>query len=94
MLSRDEPFARRVAAVVRATSPGEVMTYGEVAAEAGSPGAARAVGRALAASDELPWWRVVRADGRLVSELAAEQARLLRGEGVTVRDHRVVDGPS
>ena len=36
----------------------------EVAAQAGYPGAARAVGNVLARRDDVPWWRVVTADGR------------------------------
>jgi O-6-methylguanine DNA methyltransferase len=42
------PFDARVYAVVREVSPGSTLTYGEVAALAGSPGAARAVGNAMA----------------------------------------------
>jgi len=76
-------FERRVAAVVSAIPAGEVLTYGEVAAEAGSPGAARAVGGVLAGTDHpLPWWRVVTATGRLVPGNEAEHARRLRREGV------------
>ena len=48
--------------------------------------AARAVGALLASTDvELPWWRVVRADGRIVTDNAGRQAALLRAEGVVVR---------
>ena len=39
------PFEAAVAAVLADLTPGEVVTYGEVAAEAGHPGAHRAVGR-------------------------------------------------
>jgi len=82
-----EPAAE---AVILAIPQGEVMTYGEVAAEAGFPGAARAVGGLLAkAGDELPWWRVVAANGRLVPGYEAEHARRLRAEGVTVERGRV-----
>lgn len=84
------PFERAVVAVLRSLRPGEVVTYGEVAAEAGYPGAARAVGRILATStDELPWWRVVTATGRLVPGHEAEHARRLRAEGVRVTDGHV-----
>jgi alkylated DNA nucleotide flippase Atl1 len=84
-LSRSE-FAERVAAVVRGLEPGDVVTYGEVAALAGKPGAARGVGAVLAGSGErgLPWWRVVAANGRLVPGHEREHARRLRAEGVTV----------
>ena len=84
-------FVEAVKRVIDDTEPGELMTYGEVAAAAGRPGAARAVGRILAESGgELPWWRIVTATGRLVPGHEARQARLLRREGVTVRNGRVV----
>ena len=82
-----EDAVRRVIAGIR---PGDVATYGEVAEEAGHPGAARAVGNVLAGSDGLPWWRVVSSTGRLVPGHEDVQARLLRSEGVEVRGRRVV----
>ena len=76
--------------MVRALRSGDVATYGEIAAEAGFPGAARAVGNVLARSEGLAWWRVVRADGGLVRSHEKEQARCLRREGVRVVGGRVV----
>ncbi len=71
--------------VLLALEPGDVVTYGEVALEAGRPGAARSVGTILAASGgRYPWWRVVAASGRLVPGHEAEQARRLRQEGIEV----------
>lgn len=61
---------------------GTVVTYGEVALEAGFPGAARAVGRFMAGSSGLPWWRVIASNGRLVPGMEAEHAKRLRAEGV------------
>lgn len=85
-----ETFEQAVHAVVVAVPAGEVVTYGEVAAEAGRPGAARAVGRIMAGSDgALPWWRVVAADGRLVPGNEVEHRRRLRAEGVEVGERRV-----
>lgn len=85
-----ESFDSAVAAVLESLAPGEVVTYGEVAAEAGYPGRARSVGRFLAASDgAFPWWRVVTATGRLVPGIEEEHERLLVADGVTVVDHRV-----
>jgi len=67
------------------------MTYGEVAAEAGHPGAARAVGSYLrATAEEVPWWRVVTSTGRLVPGHEQEQARRLRAEGIAVSAGHVV----
>ena len=84
-------FADRVIAVIAALEPGEVVSYGEVAALAGRPGAARAVGAVLAGNGDpdLPWWRVVNAAGRLAPGKEAKQARRLRAEGVTVAGARV-----
>jgi methylated-DNA-protein-cysteine methyltransferase-like protein len=75
--------------VLRNLRPGQVVTYGEVAEEAGSPGAARAVGNLLARSDGLPWWRVVSSSGRLVPGHERDQAARLRAEGVTVTNGHV-----
>ena len=78
-------FAERVRAVVAELPPGDVVTYGEVAAEAGYPGRARAVGAHLARSgDTCAWWRVVTSSGRLVPGHEREHARRLRAEGVAV----------
>jgi methylated-DNA-protein-cysteine methyltransferase-like protein len=84
------PFNDAVVAVLSAIPRGDVLSYGEVAAEAGYPGAARAVGNLLQSTDlDLPWWRVVTADGRLVPGHERVHASRLRGEGVTVRNGRV-----
>lgn len=84
------PYQRAVAGVVQAIPPGTVMTYGEVAAEAGFPGAARGVGAVLRAVDDLPWWRVVASNGRLVPGHERRHAELLRRDGVRVDGSRVV----
>lgn len=75
--------------MLRSLEPGEVVTYGEVALEAGRPGAARSVGTFLAGSGgAYAWWRVVSASGRLVPGHEAEQIRRLRAEGVPVDETR------
>jgi methylated-DNA-protein-cysteine methyltransferase-like protein len=80
--------------VIAELRPGEVATYGEIAEEAGNPGAARAVGTVLARSEGLPWWRVVTSKGRLVPGHEAAQARRLRAEGVAVRrGHVAIPAP-
>lgn len=80
--------------VLAALEPGEVVSYGDVAEVAGYPRRARAVGRLLARTDlDVPWWRVVRSDGRLVTTPPSEQAALLRAEGVTVTNARVTRAP-
>lgn len=76
--------------VLAALEPGEVVSYGEVAARAGFPGAHRAVGHLLATTGAPNWWRVVRSDGRLAAPKPARQAQLLAAEGVAVVAGRVV----
>ncbi len=62
-----------------------MLSYGEIADEAGYPGAARAVGNLLrTAAVELPWWRVVGSGGRLVAPAWERQRDMLIAEGLTV----------
>lgn len=89
MSSHGEEFTNAVIAVIEALEPGEVMAYGEIATEAGYPGAARAVGNLLRTVPGLPWWRVVNAAGRLAPGNEKEQAQLLRAEGVRILNGKV-----
>jgi methylated-DNA-protein-cysteine methyltransferase-like protein len=70
---------------VRAIPPGYVRTYGDV-----SPGAPRLAGTVLSrtAARDVPWHRVVRADGSLAK--GARQRRLLEAEAVPFRGERVL----
>ena len=71
----------RVRAAVRAIPPGQVRSYSEIAAETGLR-SARLVGRVLAVDGhDLPWHRVVRADGSFAPHLAAEAGRPPAGRG-------------
>ncbi len=90
---------QRFVEVLVALEAGEVVSYGDIAEVAGAPGRARAVGHLLATHGdaggvELPWWRVVTSNGRLVPGHEREQRRLLLAEGVSVRDGRVVSAPT
>ena len=68
--------------MIASLAPGEVVSYGDVAHDAGRPGAARAVGALLASTDvELPWWRVVRGDGRIVTDNPAAPGRAAARRG-------------
>jgi methylated-DNA-protein-cysteine methyltransferase-like protein len=86
-------FARAVHDVVAAIPEGDVMTYAEVAAEAGHPGAARGVGAVMRASDGLPWWRVVNSSLRISTDPPERQADLLRTEGWNIDPitHRLLE---
>ena len=83
-------FEHAVAELVRSIPRGKTMSYGDVALWLGRPGGARAVVRALHRFDDLPWWRVIRSDSTLAPEVATEQAKLLRAEGLVVRGRCVV----
>jgi methylated-DNA-protein-cysteine methyltransferase-like protein len=83
-------FARGVLDVVDRIPRGKVMSYGDVADFLGA-GSARAVGRVMATwGSEVPWHRVLRADGSSAPHIADEQHARLREEGVEIRDGRVV----
>ncbi len=86
-------FEQAAVRVLYSLEPGDVMAYGEVAAEAGFPGAARAVGSVLRRLDDLPWWRIVNSVGRLVPGNEARQRKLLAAEGVKTKKGRVVASP-
>jgi methylated-DNA-protein-cysteine methyltransferase-like protein len=82
-------FFARVYALVRRIPRGRVATYGQVAALAGVPRGARAVGWALSGIGErlrdVPWHRVVGARGRISLDgrpSGLVQRRRLRAEGV------------
>jgi methylated-DNA-[protein]-cysteine S-methyltransferase len=85
------PFHRRVYDVARSIPPGVTLAYGEVAAEAGSPGAARAVGQALRRNPFaiiVPCHRVVAAGGKVGGFSAnggiTTKLRMLAAEGTHV----------
>jgi methylated-DNA-[protein]-cysteine S-methyltransferase len=87
-LGKAQPFDRRVYEAARSIQPGSTRTYGELAAEVGEPGEARAVGAAMARNPVplvIPCHRVVAADGRLGGFSApggvATKRRLLEIEG-------------
>ncbi|HXG75850.1 MAG TPA: methylated-DNA--[protein]-cysteine S-methyltransferase [Gaiellaceae bacterium] len=86
-LSWCTPFQRAVALALRAVPRGEVVTYGELAALAGHPGAQRAVGTFCARNRFaflVPCHRVVGADGigSYGATGVAAKRRLLAAEGV------------
>ncbi len=96
-MNEDSGFFGRVYRVVRRIPAGKVATYGQVAALAGTPRAARAVGWALRALDEVkaarvPWHRVVNAAGAISPRPGlspAIQRQRLRAEGVRFRHGHV-----
>jgi alkylated DNA nucleotide flippase Atl1 len=80
---RADERRERILDRVRAIPEGFVRTYGDI-----DPRAPRLVGLVLSQTEEdIPWQRVVRADGSLAK--GARQRELLLREGVPMRGDRV-----
>jgi methylated-DNA-protein-cysteine methyltransferase-like protein len=91
-------FRESVLEIVALVPRGRLVSYGQVAAMAGYPRAARQVGwvlHGLPRGTELPWQRVVNAAGHVPSKgreiEAMEQIARLRAEGVDVGDDGAMD---
>jgi methylated-DNA-protein-cysteine methyltransferase-like protein len=91
-----KPEYMKVFQAIAAIPPGRVASYGAIAARVGLPGRARLVGRLMSEVPEgmiLPWFRVLRSSGHIAmppgSRGFREQCRLLRAEGVEVKNGRV-----
>ena len=83
------PFARRVLDVVDRIPRGRVLSYGDVAELVGA-GSGRAVGTVMARyGAEVPWHRVLHADGTCATHKTDRQLEMLRAEGVPVTGLRV-----
>src|SRR4030095_9573281 len=92
-VAKDRGFSNKVLSVVRRIPPGKVASYGEVAALAGRPRAARAVGNIMRACGraDVPCHRVIAAGGRLGGYGGSEflKRSLLAAEGIIVVGTRV-----
>lgn len=95
--SKLSPFHQCVVDVIRRIPRGKVASYGQIAALAGEPRAARQVVRILHTQSEkrgLPWYRVINKQGRISLphhggyEL---QKSLLKKEGVRFNRDDVID---
>lgn len=81
-----EDYVEQVLSVVERIPSGRVMAYGEIAEVVGS-GGPRQVGWVMSHyGGGVPWWRVVRADGRPADCHAGEAVRRLRSEGAPFRE--------
>nr|WP_308356386.1 MGMT family protein [Streptomyces sp. ODS05-4] len=79
-------YAERVLDVADLIPPGRVMTYGDVAEWLGD-GGPRQVGRAMALyGGAAPWWRVVRADGKLLPGHELRALDHYREEGTPLKE--------
>ncbi|MDT7727535.1 MAG: methylated-DNA-protein-cysteine methyltransferase related protein [Actinomycetota bacterium] len=85
----DDELHERVREVIAAVPAGKVATYGDIAAASGAP-SPRLVGRILAEDGhDLPWHRILRANGAPAPHLLHEQLELLRTEGVLATNDRI-----
>lgn len=83
------PYARAVLDAVDAIPVGKVMAYNDVAEYVG-----KGTGRTVAVvmrhyGREVPWHRIVRADGTCAPEVRDRQVPLLRADGVPMNGERV-----
>ena len=80
------PFYRQVYDIVKKVPSGKVMSYGQIARMLGRPRSAREVGRAMRICPEpenIPWQRVVMADGSITGGMFADMRKgILEDEGV------------
>lgn len=84
-----DDYVEDVLAVVEQIPPGQVASYGDVAELVGR-GGPRQVGQVMSRfGAAVPWWRVVRADGRPVRGLEDRALERLRAEGTPLRGDRV-----
>ena len=87
----------RLIEAIKAIPEGRVSTYGGIATRAGLPNGARQTVRVLHSMSEkhnLPWYRILRADGSIALEAGAGlevQIKLLKKEGVKVSKEGRVD---
>lgn len=91
MTTSKKPFPDAVHDIVRQIPKGTVMTYKEVALEAGYPGAHRAVGTLMSKnrSKDIPCHRVIRSDG-IPGGYAWDPARkieILKSEGIEIDEN-------
>lgn len=88
-------FTRTVIAIIQSIPAGKVMTYGQIAALAGHPRAARQVVRVLHTMSrkyQLPWHRVINSKGEIgIRDYDARTRQLLylESEGVEFIGERI-----
>lgn len=92
-----QPFTQSVINIIKKIPEGKVMTYGQIAREAGSPRAARQVVRVLhsmSRKHHLPWHRVINSKGQIGlqdEESYQDQLLSLESEGIEVELNGVID---
>lgn len=92
-----QPFTEKAIETIKEIPIGKVMTYGQIAACAGSPRGARQVARLLhsmSRKHDLPWHRVVNVQGKIAvqnEESRFAQLQFLQNEGVEVDRNGIID---
>jgi alkylated DNA nucleotide flippase Atl1 len=85
----DDEYVELVLSAVERIPPGRVATYGDIAELIGR-GGPRQVGNVMARHGAgVPWWRVIRADGRPARGLEERALALLADEDAPLRGDRV-----
>ena len=85
----DEEYIEAVLGEVEQIPAGSVRSYGEIAELVGR-GGPRQVGHVMSSyGAAVPWWRVVRADGRPVAGHEEQALTLLRAENVPLKGGRI-----
>lgn len=89
-------FQESLFGALESVPEGKVVSYGQLAELAGSPGASRAVGSAMKKefAGDYPCWRVVGSDGSLHESAIGgpeDQRERLKDEGVQFEDENTVD---
>ncbi|XMB72909.1 MGMT family protein [Mycoplasmatota bacterium WC30] len=87
-------FTLQVIDIIKGIPKGKVMTYGQIAANAGNPWGSRQVSRILhsmSSSYGLPWHRVINSKGEisLKGEGKFIQEELLFSEGIEVKNGKI-----
>lgn len=89
-------FTERVVKIIKNIPEGQIMSYGEIAAKAGNPRAARQVSRILhtmTSKFNLPWHRVLNKNHEVTIKNEAnakEQIILLEAEGHFFRGKKLI----
>ena len=85
----DEQTHERIRECIAAVPPGSVASYGDIAALAGAS-SPRIVGWVLKEDGfDLPWHRILRADGTVAAHKKQEQLDRLRAEGVLANASKI-----
>lgn len=87
--SMDEQTHERIRELIAAVPAGNVASYGDIAALAGASNP-RIVGWVLREDGfDLPWHRILRADGTVAVHKQQEQLERLRAEGVLAKGSKI-----